>query len=67
MYRKVLADLATERGWAVHLYDAKSVEEEARNMLGAGAANGLDSPRATLGPPWSKDHRLAFAAALLAS
>jgi hypothetical protein len=64
MYRKVLAELATERGWAVHLYDAKSVEEEARRMLGA--SNGLDVPGATLGPPWSKDHRMAFAAALLA-
>ena len=26
----------------------------------------LEGPRARLGPPWTKDHRVAFAAAILA-
>jgi hypothetical protein len=27
----------------------------------------LHGPRATLGPPWSKDHRMALAATILVS
>jgi hypothetical protein len=65
MYCKVLAEAARERGWAVHLYDAKNVENEAVRVLGARTNDVLRGPRATLGPPWSKDHRMALAATIL--
>jgi hypothetical protein len=65
MYCKVLAALAGERGWAVHRYHANDVEEEATRLLGERAAEVLRGPRATLGPPWSKDHRMALAATVV--
>ncbi len=67
MYRQVLAELAHERGWVVHLYEAKDVEARAARILGARADEVLRGPRATLGPPWSKDHRMALAATVLAT
>ena len=67
MYRQVLADLGRARGWSVHFYEAKDVEAEAARVLGARAAAVIRGPRATLGPPWSKDHRIAIAATVLAS
>lgn len=67
MYRQVLADAANDRGWAVLQYDAKTVEAEADRMLGDRAHEVLHGPRATLGPPWSKDHRMALAATIVAS
>jgi hypothetical protein len=66
MYREVLAELAHERGWDVHLYDAKEVEGEAARILGERADEVLHGPRAALGPPWAKDHRMALAATVLA-
>jgi hypothetical protein len=66
MYRQVLADAARARGWAVHCYDAKTVEVEAAQMLGAHARDVLHGPRRALGPPWSKDHRVALAATVVA-
>jgi len=66
MYRQVLFDLAQDRGWAVHLYDAKTVEARAASQLGRRADEILHGPRATLGPPWAKDHRVALAATILA-
>ena len=65
MYRQVLAELARARGWEVHLYDAKDVEDEAARMLGSLVHEVLHGPRATLGPPWSKDHRMALAATVV--
>ena len=65
MYRQVLAELARARGWAVHLYDAAAVEGQAVDRLGARAEEVLRGPRATLGPPWTKDHRTALAAAIV--
>jgi len=67
MYRQVLADAAERRGWAVHLYEPKSVESAAAQLLGARAHDVLHGPRRALGPPWSKDHRMALAATVLAS
>lgn len=64
MYRQVLAERARDRGWAVHLYDAKHVEDEAVRILGERADEVLHGPRATLGPPWSRDHRMALAATI---
>lgn len=62
MYRRVLAELARERGWAVHRYDARDVEAEAALVLGPRVGEVLNGPRAQLGPPWTRDHRLALAA-----
>ena len=67
MYRQVLAEVARARGWAVHLYDAREVEGQAFSILGERAAEVLHGPRATLGPPWATDHRIALAATILAS
>ena len=67
MYRQVLAELARARGWDVHLYDAKNVEGQALSILAERADDVLHGPRATLGPPWSKDHRMALAATVVAS
>jgi hypothetical protein len=64
-YRQVLADLAHDRGWEVHLYD-KDVEDDAARRLGDRAHEILHGPRRTLGPPWSKDHRTALAATVVA-
>ena len=65
MYRQVLAELARDRGWEVHLYDAGDVEDDAAGILGERAHEVLHGPRAALGPPWSKDHRMALAATVV--
>jgi hypothetical protein len=67
MYCQVLAELAHERGWVLHLYNSKDVEGEAIRILGERADDVLRGPRATLGPPWSKDHRMALAATVVVS
>jgi hypothetical protein len=51
----------------VHLYDSKNVEDQATRILGERANEVLRGPRATLGPPWSKDHRAALAATIVAA
>jgi len=66
MYRQELSELAHDRGWDVHLYDAKAVVDQATRRLGERAGEVLHGPRATMGPPWTKDHRVAFAAAIMA-
>jgi hypothetical protein len=66
MYRQVMAELARVRGWTVHVYSSKDVEKDAARMLGGRADAVLRGPRATLGPPWSKDHRMALAATVVA-
>lgn len=66
MYRQVLAECARARGWDVHLFDARDVESRAAVILGARADEVLHGPRGTLGPPWTKDHRMALAATILA-
>jgi hypothetical protein len=65
MYRKVLSELAHARDWDVHLYNAKEVEGQAASMLGERADEVLRGPRATLGSPWAKDHRVALAATIV--
>jgi hypothetical protein len=65
MYRQVLAELAHARGWALHLYQAKGVVGQAVSMLAVRAHEVLEGPRATLGPPWTKDHRIALAATIV--
>jgi hypothetical protein len=66
MYRQVLAELAGERGWDVCFYVARDVVGQAIGVLGTRADEVLHGPRATLGPPWTKDHRTALAAAIVA-
>lgn len=66
MYRQVLAELARARGWDVHRYDAGDVEARAISTLAGRADEILLGPRATLGPPWTKDHRMALAATIVA-
>jgi hypothetical protein len=66
MYLQVLAELAVERGWDVHCFDAKDVEAQAARKLGARADEVLNGPRAALGPPWARDHRMALAATIVA-
>lgn len=67
MYRDVLAQLARDRGWNVHLFNVKDVEARAVRLLGERADEVLLGPRARLGPPWSKDHRTALAATIVAT
>ena len=66
MYCQVLAEIAKERGWDVRTYNAKNVEAEAASVLGSRANEVLHGPRKRLGPPWSKDHRTALAATIVA-
>jgi hypothetical protein len=66
MYRQVLAEPAPACGWEVHLYNAKDVVGQAVRMLADRADEVLHGPRATLGPPWTKDHRMALAATIVA-
>jgi hypothetical protein len=66
MYRQELCELAHARGWDVHLYDAKTVVGQAASTLAERAEEVLQGPRATMGPPWTKHHRIALAAAIVA-
>jgi hypothetical protein len=66
MYLQVLSELARDRGWETHFYNAKDVEAEAVRVLGERAHEVLHGPRATLGPPWSNDHRIALSATIVA-
>ena len=66
MYCQVLSECAHARDWEVHLFDAQAVEAQAARVMGARAHDVLHGPRATLGPPWTKDHRIALAATIVA-
>ena len=66
MYCQVLADCAYLRDWRVHLFDAKDVQAQAAGVLGERADGVLNGPRTRLGPPWTKDHRIALAATVVA-
>ena len=67
MYLEVLAAAADRRGWQVHTFDAKTVEAAAAQALGPSAdlEAVLAAPRTELGPPWSKEHRMALAATIV--
>ena len=66
MYRQELSEFAQARDWDVHLYDAKAVVGQAAGLLAERADEVLRRPRETLGPPWTKDHRIALAATIVA-
>jgi hypothetical protein len=67
MYRQVLSELARARDWEVHFYDARDVVDQAVGVLGERADEVLHGPRAAIGPPWAKDHRVALAATVVAA
>jgi len=67
MYRQILDEVARGRGWVVHLFDAKTVEDQAARILAERADEVLYGPRQVLGPPWAKDHRIALAATIVAA
>ena len=68
MYRKALATAAEARGWVVHWYDAKKVFDAAGKAL---HIKDLDAHflqlRRSIGSPWSMDHKVAMAAAIVAA
>jgi len=52
MYRNALAKAAQARGWHVHWFDPKKV------------LTSTTPERRDVGPPWTKEHKLAMAAAI---
>ena len=68
MYRRALASAAEARGWPVHWFNAKKVFDPAAAAL---KIKDLDAHflrlRKSIGPPWSQDHKLAMAAAIVAA
>ncbi len=66
MYRTALAGAAQSRGWFVCWYDAKEVLDTAREHVHDLDARFVEI-RQSIGPPWQKDHKIAMAAAIVAS
>lgn len=67
MYRRALAGAAEARGWRVHWYEAKKVVKLAGEHLGvADAEEYFAGLRKEMGAPWTKDHQVAMAAAIVA-
>jgi hypothetical protein len=68
MYRKALAAAAEAFGWAVHWYDSRKVFDAAGQAL---HVDDIEAHflrlRRSVGPPWSRDHKLAMAAAIVAA
>jgi hypothetical protein len=68
MYRNAIAGAAEERGWAIHWYDAKKVIDAACRAL---HVEDLEAHffqlKRSVGPPWTKDHRIAMSAAIVAA
>jgi hypothetical protein len=68
MYRRALAAAAEARGWPVYWFDTKDVFDEASAILGVKNFDAHSSRlRKSIGPPWSKDHKLAMSAAIAAA
>jgi hypothetical protein len=66
MYRMALARAAESRGWSVHWYNAKTVIAavfEALHVVNLDTY--FQEARKSFGPPWTKDHKVATAAAIL--
>lgn len=66
MYRQVLAEIAGGFGWEVFLYNPRDILGQAEPVLGERTQAVLDEPRKRFGPPWTRDHRVALAAAIVA-
>ena len=68
MYRAALADAAQAGGWAVHWYQRKNVLDAARDALHiADLEAHFFNVRKSIGPPWTNDHKVAMAAAIVAA
>ena len=68
MYREVIIEAAESRGWLVSEYEVKKIFSEAEKALGLDdISRHLTKTGKALGPPWTKDHRLATAAAYIAA
>ena len=68
MYRKALAAAAAARGWPVYWYDAKKrIRSGEPGVARRGLRRALSPMRKTVGAPWNNDHKLAMAAAIVAS
>jgi hypothetical protein len=68
MYRKAIAAAAETRGWTIDWYNAKRVFDAAREALGIEDLDALFFKlRKSIGPPWTRDHKVAMAAAIAAA
>jgi hypothetical protein len=68
MYRKALAGAAEARGWTVHWFSTKTIYDAARDILQVDDLTAhFQQIRRSIGPPWTKDHQLAMAAATVAA
>jgi hypothetical protein len=66
MYRQELAEQAYAGDWEVHLYDAKAVLDLATGVLADRAGGPAGTSSQDMGSPWTKDHRIALAATIVA-
>jgi hypothetical protein len=66
MYRQELASAAEARGWGVHWYEAKKVVAAAAQHV-SDLESHFRALRKSLGPPWTQDHKVALAAAIVAA
>ena len=68
MYRMALAGAAEARGWAVQWYQRKNVLDAARDALHVADLDAhFINLRKSIGPPWTNDHKVAMAAAIVAA
>lgn len=69
MFRDALETAALARGWRVHEYEAKTVLAEAAKVLRLRGDIGewMQDVGRNAGRPWTEDHRLAMAAAIVAA
>ena len=63
-----LASAAEARGWAVQWYQRKNVLDAARDALHVADLDAhFINLRKSIGPPWTNDHKVAMAAAIVAA
>ncbi len=68
MYREALAVAAEARGWSVYWYERDRVFRDAAAALGREDVEAvLSAMGRSIGPPWQAKHKLAAAAALMAT
>lgn len=68
MYRQAIATAAAVRGWFVHWYDRERVFDDAAALLGGADIDAfLHAMGRSIGSPWQAKHKLAAAAAIVAS
>ncbi|MFB4275999.1 MULTISPECIES: hypothetical protein [unclassified Nonomuraea] len=66
LYHEALAEAARGAGLAVSRYDFKQLRDTAARVLGPGVVERVDGLRTQVGSPWTRDHKDATLAALLA-